>query len=308
MPIILFVAAFACPTQATPAEEPNDSPMRLELVLPDPELHQCEPLVVEVRLTNTSGKKLIAGPEFAEDRGILRFRINDSYERQYEHRWFVDSLTTGPRMQEFAPGETIVHRHWLFFGVGSPDYFLFPGDYRIEALFWPQMPDAPGLELKSKSIPFKVRRVKPDDVVVWDYFRDMPQAIVWLDYLHSKAGAARSLGYVTFGYPDSPYAPWAYYFLGYDWQRKSRKEEPGAAEQAILMYETLLEKYPEFPLAVEVRYELAKEMIRLERTEEARKLIDQLIESHPQRQFLHDVRFRRQWQRDNGREVTPDGH
>jgi predicted Zn-dependent protease len=89
------------------------------------------------------------------------------------------------------------------------------------------------------------------------------------------------------------------YFLAQGWQRRATYGESGRLRttnvsyysgKASALYEQLLKQQPQFPLRVEVRYQLAKERLRAGKRKAALAEIDELVQEHADLELLQRAR------------------
>ena len=153
--LLLAVLPFVACLECEAAEPPSPAPLRLELSVADSEILQNEPVVVSVRVTNVSTENVELDPRFEQEYSAVQFNLSDPYGRSFPHRWIAHA--DGPASwRQLGPGESIVHRQWLFFGMRRHEYFEFPGEYRIDASFRTPSREGPALTLRSEPVVFQV--------------------------------------------------------------------------------------------------------------------------------------------------------
>jgi outer membrane protein assembly factor BamD (BamD/ComL family) len=73
----------------------------------------------------------------------------------------------------------------------------------------------------------------------------------------------------------------------------ARKLQPADYENAIALYQDLLEAYPDYPGNDQVLYQLAQAFEQGNDHQQALRILDRLVSSHPNAKFINEVQFRR---------------
>ncbi len=73
----------------------------------------------------------------------------------------------------------------------------------------------------------------------------------------------------------------------------ARKLQPADYENAIALYEDLLETYPDYPGNDQVLYQLAQAFEQGNDQQQALRILDRLVSAHPNAKFIDEVQFRR---------------
>jgi TolA-binding protein len=259
----------------------------LELTPIKGEILQSEPAVVQVKFTNTSPQSQRIDGALEAEWGRLVYHIVDPKGTRFRYQPIFEVDGTAGQ-HELAPGGSLVHREMLICSVDMGATTAEAGDYKIQATYIHASGQG---ELRSNVALLAVREPAGGDAEAVKRFRGNPQALF-------AAGATSdwAIGHefetVVHKFPESAYAPWSHYFLGRSLQRGQVSQDRGKSERAIAHFQAILDEHPDFPLAVEVRYQIAKELLRLGKKDEALKRIDELGKSDPN--FLLFQRARRE--------------
>jgi len=277
-------------------------PMELRITLQQQSIVQCEPVVVFFELKNTSGEKQAFDPGIEPGQGNLIYRIVGPDGTV--HRWHppVVAMREGEKAV-LKPNESMSHRDIVHYSGNWGFHFKQPGQYSVEATFLAgRVKDEP-LLLRSNSVSVTARPAAGIDAKALERFGGHPQAKFALG-TSTDFAIADEFEAIIRDYPTSVYAPWCYYFLARAWQNRFRDTPKIGAEKAIALYEESLDKHPKFPLTIEVRYQIAKEMLYLERRTEGLERIEELIAAHPNLRLLQRAKRAIEGLRKEGHEVT----
>lgn len=134
--------------------------------------------------------------------------------------------------------------------------------------------------LSSNGVQISVKKPGETDRVALERLRGFPQA-KFLARGTNCSAIADEFRVVLQRYPKSTYTPWCHYFLGRYYQFQPGGDDKARAINARLYYGALLRKFPEFPLKVELKYEMARELFRLEKADDAVYEIKRLAKFDP---------------------------
>jgi tetratricopeptide (TPR) repeat protein len=238
-----------------------------------------EPLVVRVELANISTVPQSVPPLLEQRYGFLTYEISGPKGEAQKYAPLTE-IETMFQPQTLAPGDSLADRQLLFYSPNWGVHFKARGTYSVRAVFRLPGRDGDMSLLTSNSEEVTVRAANGANAAALEHFRGNPQALFALG-MTTDWVIGREFQTIVEKYPESKYAPWSHYFLGRSWQRRDMPQARAKAERAMLHFRALLKDYPDFPFAVEVRYEIAKELLRLGEKDEAIKRIEELRKSDP---------------------------
>jgi hypothetical protein len=248
------------------AEDVAPPDLLLQLSLSKEEIVQCEPVVIKAWVRNISDKPQKIFRAFDTSSDQLKVFLVDAEEKTHEYKWNI--IDCGPlgEMELANRLESVqgsVHTRLIL--AAAPDTLLdTPGKYQVYVTY----SYAKEKKLWSTPVTLTVKPAEGVDKQALERFRGWPQA-----KLLSKATTCQDIAdefeAVIQLYPESVYVPWCYYFVGWADQHRKEYDEKTRAIKSTDRYETLLEKFPDFPMKAEVKYEIARELFRLGKADEA---------------------------------------
>ena len=237
------------------------------------EIVQFEPVAVMVWVTNVSKNPQKVMRAFDLSYGILTLWVEDSSGKIERIQPFgaADFIPAYMTLVPYRTGSGVHHRIML---SGLPGSWMDkPGKYRLYAKF----AYAKGKEVGSSAAELTIKEADGVNKEALTRFRGFPQALFM-----SGVSTCPEIGFefesVIQRYPKSDYVPWCYYILGRANQNSLRIPEQARAKQAREQYAALLKKFPDFPLKLEIQYEMARELFRLGEEDEAIREIEKLVQ------------------------------
>ncbi|MBW3600961.1 MAG: tetratricopeptide repeat protein, partial [Planctomycetes bacterium] len=205
-----------------------------------------------------------------------------------------------PETIRLKPNESLLHHEFLLYSPNWGFHFREPGDYTIQATFDYGISPTPRLALRSNRVKLSVVPAPGVNAIALERFNGHPQGKFAIGMSDAYAIADEFQTVIT-EWPDTPYAPWSYYFLGRAWQARPENDQHNRrmrghsgvneflSQKAIATFEILLNDHPTFPFAAEAHYQIAKEMLRLGQRQRALRRIKKLIEQHPNLRLIRKV-------------------
>ncbi|MBW3539252.1 MAG: hypothetical protein KY476_03200 [Planctomycetes bacterium] len=287
-------------SQATDADR-SATPFELNITPCEKSVAACAPVCLLVELRNVSRVQQTISMPINPRLGNVQYDITgpDGGAQRWAPGAIID--VGGLPVYTLDRGQSLYHRQLLMYTDGYGFHFCQPGRYRIAAALRLPFGDKTHVKLESNEAVVEVKPATGDDVPAKDRFDDRPQG------RFAMGGGTSIEVFLEFDsivkeQPKSSYAPWARFFLGRSWQVLADRDWQGRAmfdlsrynknfsQKAIDQYEAILENHPRFPLAVEVQYEIARELLRLGRREEALKRIEELLKQHPDLYLLRGAK------------------
>lgn len=297
----LLVALWCIVGSSLEAEESSNA-LELRLSLSKRQIVQFEPVVLEVSVTNRSAKPQQIYNTLDLDWLYLKVFVTDSAGKEFQ-------LGTGGISDGIPGRETIAAdpanntlRHKILLTPFPKSWMDTPGDYKLHATFDYGKDVKP---LKSNTVGLKVKPTEGINKKALERFRGRLQA----SFLANKSTCppiAEEFEAVIKEHPKSIYVPWCYYVLGRASQHQKRVPERARAVEASEYFRRLLEKHPKFPLTTEVRYEIARELLRLGQRDDALRRIDDLAGKHSDFLVFRNANSALEYLRDNEREITAE--
>ena len=280
------------------AETP--SKLELKLSLSKTEIVQYEPVILKVWVKNVSNKpqQISRGLELIWD--DLHIKITNAAGKLFHYgpSVLVDGSPGEELLSADGPENAFQHRIMLFAFPGN--WLDTPDKYKLHTTFdYGKTGTKP---LTSNTVTLTIKPAKGVNEQALTRLRGYPQSR-FLQGSTTDFAIADEFKAVIQKYPQSIYTPWCYYILALADQTRESRPDKQRALAARRNYEQLLKKYPKFPLKTEVKYEMARELLRMGKREEALKQIDDLAGKHPDLLLFRNVNRTLEWYRDNGKEI-----
>ncbi len=253
-----------------------DPELELELSLPKKEIVQFEPLVITISVENQSEQPRKISRAFDPCWHYLKVFVTDPAGRVHHLGGgviccgFGGTLTLPPKGRNNA-----IHLRMLL--TPSPNTWLdTPGKYQLNATF--QAGDNNG-PLVAQTATLTIKPAEGVDKKALKLFRGEDQA-EFLANQTTSPKIGKHFETLIQDYPKSVYVPWCYYVLGRAAQRQDHILYEDRGEAVRKYYKHLLETDSKFPLKTEVEYEMARELIRMEKPDAAKRAIEKLIQNN----------------------------
>ena len=282
------------------AEKPQPK-LELKLSLSKNQIVQLEPIALTVSVQNLSKEPQNLYLIFNRDAQYLRIYLTTSEGKTH---WLNTRLIAceGSDPETLSPKDVIRYR--LMLSDGPHSWMDTPGEYKLHITFACLKDPKP---LESKPLKLTVKAAKGVDNEALDRFRGYAQAEFLTSGATCDAILAEQFRFVTEKYPKSVYTPWCYYALGRAAQNQPFPLPFSTAAEAIGYYRRLLKDYPKFPMKTEVEYEIARELFRLGKDDEAAlDQIETLASKHPDLWLFRRVNITLKLNRKVGR-IPPPG-
>ncbi len=268
------------------AEESDSHDLRLRCSLAKSELAPYEPLVAVIELENVSAEPQTIVPTMNPQYDRLKVEVTFPNETIRRYQSVIHASTISEIKATLAPNDVLKHREAFYYDSELGFLFVLPGVYRLQFTYapWPTSGDT----IKSNAIDVTVRSGRNLDFKAMSQFRQGVHAMR-LGAVNWRQVTVNHLSRVIAEHPDSEYAPWAHCFLGWLAQTEEDFPRPHASRAAIKHYTQVLNDAPTFPLAIEIRYEIAKEMMRLGERKQALAQLKGLVDVDPDLWLLRGV-------------------
>ncbi len=166
-------------------------------------------------------------------------------------------------------------------------YFLEPGSYTLVASHILSEPWRRPLYAATAQVPFQVKEPNEKEKAALSLFRQRP--IIFArnkeELTHSQDNALQSYRTLLDKYPETPYAPYARYYIGRILQVQEKWPEAAAA------YEATLKAHPDFPLKADLLYYLAFSYARAGDKPKARQVLQTLQKEFPNHLIAPNIRY-----------------
>ncbi len=264
--VALCVLPLAGCADAPPTAQQPRTPLRVELSSPKHTYMLFEPVVVTLRVTNSSGvTKLVRVADEMNSVGEIWLCTPDGRRVTPRACELVSGI--GPMRAALKPGATIEGTWLLHYSFGGRGGFLFgePGQYQIHGRFRDESTeDREGIDIPADSAPLTVNLTEPaaGKKPACDLFRTKEVAGFLLGCSADDESLRRCRELIK-DHAQCNYAQYARYAIANHLQRQAVStanidEKVRLLDESLELFQTLLNESPDFPLVPAARYAIAK--------------------------------------------------
>jgi len=284
--------------------------LNVRISSPRTQVLPCEPFVLEVSIRNAGAQPveirygrhggLWGQHDTARHRASIL--ITDPDGRKWRYRGPIE-LHGGINTVEVAPGQRYTYRQVLVIGEmrdASPSAppaaplrqwpFWYPGEFTLEYSY--SLRADAGPEFKAEPLTVQVMQPEGHALDALQFLKerqndllagierrrsngtDAQEAGQWL-----QEWVERELGVAAERYADTPYGPYAKFYLAY--HLAFPLSGPERREKAIVLFRELLDESPSFPLADQCMLYLARCYLHTNKKDEALEVLEKLLADFP---------------------------